>query len=78
MCGVEGVLVGERGEVAEEGEPAGLVQRVEAFEKEAAEQAREDAHGEEEAGLAGDPARPVRRQAAARDDDVDMRVVGER
>ena len=76
--GVEGALVGERREVAEEGEPAGCMQGGEPFEKEAAEQAREHAHGQEEAGLAGDPARSVRRQAAARDDDVDMRMVGQR
>ncbi len=76
--GVEGALVGERGEVAEEDEPAGRMQGCEAFEEEAAEQAREHAHRQEEAGLAGDPARPVRRQAAAWDDDVDMRVMGQR
>ena len=54
------------------------MQGGEPFEKEAAEQAREDAHGQEEAGLAGDPARPVRRQAAAGNDDVDVRMMGER
>ena len=54
------------------------MQRRETFEKQAAEQAREHAHGQEEAGLAGDPARPVRRQAAAGNDDVDMRMMGER
>ena len=54
------------------------MQGCEPFEKEAAEQAREDAHGQEEAGLAGDPARPVRRQAAAGNDDVDMRMMGQR
>ncbi len=76
--GVEGAFVGERGEIAEEGQAAGLVERGEAFEKEAAEQARQHAHGQEEAGLAGDPARPVRRQAAAGNDDVDVGMVGER
>src|SRR5208337_237883 len=54
------------------------MQGREAFEEEAAEQAREDAHGEEEAGPAGDPARPVWRQAAAGDDDVDMGMMGQR
>ncbi len=44
-------LAGERGEIAEEGEAAGRVQRGEAVEKEAAEQPREDAHRQEEAGL---------------------------
>ena len=54
------------------------MQGCEAFEEEAAEQAREHAHGQEEAGLAGDPARAVRRQAAAGNDDVDMRMMGQR
>ena len=62
---VEGAFVGERRQIAEKGQAAGLVERGEALEKEAAEQAREHAHGQEEAGLAGDPARTVRRQAAA-------------
>jgi len=70
----KGALVGERGEIAAEGEPAGLVERRQTIEK----QAREHAHGQEEAGLAGDPARPVRRQAAAGNDDVDVRMMGER
>ena len=68
----------ERGEVAEEGQAAGLVERGEAFEKEPAEETRQHAHGQEEARLAGDPARPVRRQAAAGRDDVDVGMVGER
>ena len=76
--GVEGAFLGERGEVAEEGQAAGLVERGEAFEKEPAEETRQHAHGQEEAGLAGDPARPVRRQAAAGRDDVDVGMVGER
>ena len=40
------------------------------FEEEAAEQAREHAHGQEEAGPAGAPSRSVRRQAAAGHVDV--------
>jgi hypothetical protein len=77
-CGVEGALVGERDEVAEEGEAVGCVQGCEAVEEEPAEETRQHAHGQEEAGLAGDPARSVRRQAAAGNDDVDMRVMGHR
>ena len=76
--GVEGALVGERREVAEEGEASGRMQGREPFEEEPAEQARQHAHGQEEAGLAGDPARPVRRQAAAGNDDVDVRMMGQR
>ena len=49
-----------------------------AVEEEPAEETRQHAHGQEEAGLAGDPARPVRRQAAAGHDDVDMRMMGQR
>ena len=54
------------------------MQGREPFEKQAAEETRQNAHGEEEAGLAGDPAPAVRRQAAAGNDDVDMRMMGER
>ena len=54
------------------------MQGGEPFEEEPAEQARQHAHGQEEAALAGDPARPVRRQAAAGNDDVDVRMVGQR
>ena len=57
---------------------AGLHEAGEAFEEEPAEEAREHAHGQEEAGPAGDPALSVRREAAARDDAVDVRVVGHR
>ena len=55
--GAEGALVGERGEVAEEGEASGRMQGREPVEEEPAEQARQHPHGQEEAGLAGDPAR---------------------
>ena len=41
------------------------MQVSEPFEEQAAEQARENAHGQEEAGPTGNPALPVRRQAAA-------------
>src|SRR5271157_896387 len=46
-CGVEGAFRGGRGEVAEEGQAAGLVERGEAFEKEPAEETRQHAHGQE-------------------------------
>ena len=65
------------GEIAAEGEPAGLVERRQTIEKQAAEQPREHAHGQEEAGLAGDPARAARRQAVAGNDDVHVRMVGQ-
>ena len=77
-CGVERGLVGEGREVAEEGEASGCMQGRDALEEEAAEQAREDAHRQEEASPAGDPARPVRRQAASGNDDVNVGMVGQR
>src|SRR5271166_6549085 len=76
--GVEGALLGEGRDVAEEDEAAGRVQSREPFEEEPAEETRQHPHGQEEAGLAGDPARTVRRQAAAGNDDVDVRMVGQR
>ena len=76
--GVEGGLVGEGREIAEEGEAAGRVQGRDPVEEEAAEQARQHADRQEEAGPAGDPAGPVRRQAAAGNDDVDVGMVGQR
>ena len=54
------------------------MQRREPFEEQPAEQAREHAHRQEEAGAASDPARAVGRQAAAGNDDVDMRMMGQR
>jgi hypothetical protein len=54
------------------------MQDPEPFEEEPAEQAREHAHGQKEAGLAGDPAQSVRRQAAAGHVEVDVRVMGHR
>ena len=76
--GVEGALLGERGEFAEEDEASGRMQGCEADEEEPAEQARQHADGEEETRLAGDPARPVQRNAAAGHDDVDVGMMGER
>ncbi len=54
------------------------MQGCEPFEEEPAEETRQHPHGQEEAGLAGDPARSVQRQAAAGNDDVDVRMVGQR
>ena len=50
--GVEGAPVSKRYEIAEEGQPPGLMQRREAFEKQPPEQARQRPDGQEEAGLA--------------------------
>ena len=74
--GVEGAFLGKGPELAEKGEAAGRMQGSKAVEEEPAEEAREHAHRQEETGLAGYPARPVRRQAAAGNDDVDVGMVG--
>jgi hypothetical protein len=55
-----------------------VVSRLECLEEAAPEQARQDTHGQEEAGPAGDPALTVRRQPATWDDAVHMRVMRER
>ena len=73
----EGAPVSKGYEIAEEGQPPGLMQRREAFEKQPPEQARQRPDGQEEAGLAGDPARTVRRQAAAGHNHVHVRVVSQ-
>ncbi len=76
--GVEGALLAEGREVTEEDEAAGRMQAASPVEEEPAEKTRQHPHGQEEAGLAGDPARTVRRQAAAGNDDVDVGMVGQR
>ena len=70
----EGVGVIERGQGVAELEPAGAEGLLEPFEEEAAEQAGEDANGEEEAGAAGDPAVTVGSDADAGDDAVQVGV----
>ena len=70
--GVGVIESGARG--AAELEPAGAEGLLEQFEEEAAEQAGEDANGEEEAGAAGDPAVTVGSDAAAGDDAVQVGV----
>ena len=55
---------------------AGVVGRDQLLQEQPAEQAREHAHGQEEAGPARHPALAVGRDAAARHDHVDVRVMG--
>ena len=69
---------GERGVLAEELQRPAAMQRVELLEEAPAEQAREHAHRQEEAGPAGDPALAVRRQPAAGHDPVHVRVMRQR
>jgi hypothetical protein len=63
--------------VGEEVQPPGLVRGGQSFEEQAAEEAREHPHGQKEAGPAGNPALAVGRKAAARDDDMGVRMVGQ-
>ena len=55
----EGPPVGEWGEAAEEGKPAGVVEGDQAGEEQAAEQLAQDAHRQEERRSRGDPALPI-------------------
>ena len=64
--------------IAEELQPAGRVGGGEPRQEQPAEQAREHAHRQEEAGPARYPALAVERDAAARHDHVDVRMVGHR
>ena len=64
--------------IAEELQAAGVVGGGELLQEQPPEQPREHAHGEEEAGPAGYPALAVQRDAAARHDDVDVRMMRER
>ncbi len=76
--GVEGGSVGEARVIAEEGEAALSMELDQPVEKQAPEQPREHAHGEEEVRPARDPLRPVRRQSTTRHDHVHVRVMGHR
>ena len=73
--GLEGCRLGERSLAGEEFQPPGVVRRDQPFEEQATEETGEHANGEEEAGPAGDPMLAIRRDAAARDDDMGMRMV---
>lgn len=64
--------------IAEEVQLPGFVQPGQPVQDEAPVEAGQHPDGEEEVPAAGDPLRPVRRQAAARHDHVDMRVVRHR
>ena len=74
----EGVVLGERGQIAEEAEFASLEGGFEAVEEQPAEGLRQRVNGEQEVRLAGDPAIAVEGEAAAGDETVNVRVVGER
>ena len=70
--------LGERGQVAEEAELAASEGGCQAVEEQAAEGLRQGADGEQEIGFAGDPSLAVEGDAAAGDEAMDMRVMGQR
>src|SRR5271169_5109637 len=78
QIGREGSCVCERSVLAEELQLAGAMSDSKLLQDQPAEQARENAHVDEKVGPAGDPALTIGRDAAARHDHVDMRMVGER
>ena len=70
--------VGKLRQMAEEGELAALVERHQPRQEQPPEQAAQHAHGKQEGGARRYPARPIKRNAAAGHDHVDMRMVGHR
>ena len=72
---VERLGVRQCGQVTEELQLSCVVRHQKLLQEQSAEQPREDPDREEESGPAGDPTLAVRRDAAARHDDVDVRVV---
>src|SRR5215510_15550163 len=71
----EGLRFGKIGEIGEEPQLAGPEGVLQLLQEQSAEQRREDAHRQEEAGAASDPAGAVKRGPTTRHDAVDMRVV---
>jgi hypothetical protein len=67
--------IGEVCEIAKEAQLASREGGLQLLQKQAAEQPREDAHRQEEAGPASDPACAVERGSTAGHDAVDMRMV---
>src|ERR1700681_5029598 len=75
QIGREGSCVCERSVLAEELQLAGAMSDSKLLQDQPAEQARENTHVDEKVGPAGDPALTIGRDAAARRDHVDMRMV---
>ena len=74
----EAARVGEIGLFAEEGELAGLVQRDQPGQEQPAEESAQHPHRQEEGGTRRYPPPPIGRDAAARHDHVDMRMMRHR
>ena len=73
--GGEGAALGQLSVIAEELQAAGVVGGGELLQEQSPEQPREHADGKEEAGPTRDPALAVERDAAARDDDMGVRIM---
>ena len=74
----KGARVGERDEFAEEAELAAAKGCRQPAQEEPAECLRQSADGGQEVGLAGDPRLAVEGDAAAGDETMDMRMMGQR
>ena len=75
---VKARLVRQSGEITEEAQRAGGEGRAEAVEEYPTEQLRERLHGKEERRPRRDPASSIRRETAAGNDAMNVRMVGER
>lgn len=73
----EGSSLGEMRHSTEEAEPTIMVEREKPGQEQAAEERAKHAHWQEERRASGDPALSVERDAAARYDHVNVRMVGE-
>jgi len=74
----EGRRIGERRKFAEEAEVASCEGRRQPLEEQPPEQPRERLDRQKEVRTARDPARPIGREAAARDDAMEMGMMGQR
>ena len=73
----EGAGICQFGEVTEEPQLSCAMQGLQAFDEQPSEQPRQHAHMQKEARLTSDPLGAVWGQTAARDNHVDVRVMGE-
>src|SRR3979411_2625639 len=74
----ESVEFGKRSKVAEEAQGAGVEGRDQAFEKKPAKEPGQRFDGQEEVRSAGDPARAIGREAATRNDAMDVGMMHQR
>ena len=74
----ESAWFAERRKLAEKAQLAFVERRLQGGEEQAAKRARQRLHRQEEARLANDPALAIERDAAARDNAMDMGMMGER